>query len=177
MNYKALSPSEKWIIRGVPVLFLFGSLMHFLYDLSGGNVIVGMFAPVNESVWEHLKMVLLPVVCWWTIYFVVERGKYSINKNKWFTGSLAALLTALITIPLLYYFYTEAFGTELLAVDIIILFFALLFGQLVGLHFYKYTRGINSSIAICILTALIILFIIFTFFPPGLPLFQDASKG
>jgi hypothetical protein len=177
MNYKKLSLPEKWIIKGIPILFLVGTMMHFLYDLSGGSAVVGSFAAVNESVWEHLKMVLLPVICWWTIYYAVSGKKNSINKNRWFTGALAALLTSLIAIPLLFYFYTGAFGVEILAVDIAILFIALLFGQLLGLHFYNYSKGISSYIPICIFIILVLLFIIFTFYPPHLPLFRDSMTG
>ncbi|GLC29614.1 hypothetical protein bsdE14_10240 [Clostridium omnivorum] len=92
-------------------------------------------------------------------------------------GALVALLTALITIPLLFYFYTRAFGVELLVVDILLLFLALLLGQLAGLHFYKYHKGINSLIAISILLIIIFIFILFTFYPPHLPLFRDSNTG
>lgn len=177
MNYKKLSPSEKWIIKGVPWLFIIGSFMHFLYDLSGKSTIIGLFSAVNESIWEHTKMVLLPVICWWTIYYLIIGKKDNINKDKWFAGALMALLTSIITIPLLYYFYTQAFGVQLLAVDISILFLALLFGQLVGLHFYRYSKGVNSKIVLGIFGVLIIIFMVWTFYPPNVPLFKDGPTG
>lgn len=174
---KLLSLPQKWVLKGIPVLFLIGSFMHFLYDLSGENVIAGMVAAVNESVWEHTKMVLLPVIFWWTVYYLIKGKENNIDKNKWFTGSLAALLTALATIPLIYYFYTGAFGVEILAVDIIILFISVLFGQISGLHFYKYCKGINSFIVIFIFIVIIAIYIIFTFYPPHLPVFIDGIIG
>lgn len=177
MRYKTLLPSEKWIVKGIPGLFLIGTFMHFLYDLSGGNVIVGLISAVNESVWEHSKMVLLPVICWWSFYYIIKGKEHNIDKKKWFTSALIALLTALISIPLLYYFYTEAFGVELLAVDISILFLALLFGQLLAFHFYKYSKGINLYIPICIFILLILVFMIFTFYPPHIPFFRVNTTG
>lgn len=54
MKNKKLSPSEKWIILGIPIIFLIGSFMHFLYDLSGQNPIIGLFAPINESIFYVL---------------------------------------------------------------------------------------------------------------------------
>lgn len=177
MSYKTLSSPEKWILIGIPILFLVGSCMHFLYEFTGDNVIIGAIAPVNESVWEHLKMVLLPVILWWTIYYFAAGEINNIDINKWFTGALVALLTALIAIPLLFYFYTRAFGAELLVVDILILFLALLFGQLAGLHFYKYYEGISLIISITIILLIIFLFILFTFYPPHLPLFRDGMTG
>lgn len=177
MSYKSMSAPEKWILIGIPILFLIGSCMHFLYNFTGDNVIIGAIAPVNESVWEHLKMVLLPVILWWTIYYFTAGEINNIDKNKWFTGALVSLLTALITIPLLFYFYTKAFGIELLVVDILLLFLALLFGQLAGLHFYKYSEGIASITSISIILLLIFLFILFTFYPPHLPIFRDGMTG
>jgi len=177
MSYNILSSPKKWILIGIPILFLIGSCMHFLYGFTGDNVIIGSIAPVNESVWEHLKMVVLPVILWWTIYYLAVGERNNIDKNKWFTGALVALLTALITIPLLFYFYTGAFGVESLVIDILLLFLALLFGQLAGLHFYKFSKGINSIISISILVLLIFIFILFTFYPPQLPLFLQAIIG
>ena len=34
MKNNSLSPPEKWILIGIPLLFLVGSLMHFLYELT-----------------------------------------------------------------------------------------------------------------------------------------------
>ena len=51
---------------------------------------------------------------------------------------------------MLYYFYTQAFGVEVLIMDIIILFVSILFGQLLAFHFYKHSKGINAYIPIYI---------------------------
>lgn len=177
MRYKSLSPSEKWIIKGIPILFIISSLMHFLYELSGKNMFIGLISAVNESVWEHSKMVLWPVIGWWSIYYIINSKKNNININKWFTAGLIALLTALITIPTIYYFYIGAFGVEILIVDISILFLAILFGQILGFHFYKYSKGINASISIKIFIVLILVFVVFTLYPPHLPLFKDGQSG
>lgn len=177
MSYKKLTYPERWIIKGIPLLFVIGSFMHFLYDLCGKNNIVGLIAAVNESVWEHSKMVLLPIICFWSLYYLFKGKKYNIDKNKWFSSALVSLLTALITIPMLYYFYTEAFGVELLAVDISILFVAVLFGQLLGLHFYKYSKSVCWYIPVIIFVLLIVVFMIFTYFPPEIPFFKDSVSG
>ena len=51
---------KKIIIIACIVSILLGVFLHFAYDISGQNAIVGIFAPVNESVWEHLKLILIP---------------------------------------------------------------------------------------------------------------------
>ena len=65
MKAIVLGKAERQILAGVPVLFLAGTLIHFLYGLSGEFFLVGLLAPVNESVWEHLKLALeldMPII-------------------------------------------------------------------------------------------------------------------
>lgn len=177
MRQKALTKPERWILIGVPILFIIGSIMHFLYNILWESPVVGLFAPINESIWEHSKMVVWPIILWWSIYYCFRGKEYEINANKWFTSAFVALVTALITMPLLYYFYTGAFGVELLWVDILILLFAVSFGQLLGLHTYRYGSGLNAKLILIVLGVIVLLFLLFTFFPPHIPLFQDAVTG
>jgi hypothetical protein len=177
MAHRAFSSPQKWIIAGIPVLFGIGAIMHFSYGLLGEKVMVGLFAPVNESIWEHSKMVLWPVILWWSLYYFFQHSKQQIDKNKWFTGALAALLISLVAMPMLYYFYTGAFGTELLLVDILILLLSLLLGQLVGLHIYSRGKGIPAGFTAAIFAVLVLVFMLFTFFPPQIPLLRDGVTG
>ena len=38
-----------------------GTLLHFLFDLTGGNGVVALFSAVNESIWEHMKLIFYPM--------------------------------------------------------------------------------------------------------------------
>ncbi len=168
-----LTKPERFIRKGILWLFAIGSIMHFLYQLLGESIVVGLFAPTNESVWEHLKMVALPMILWWGIYYLIYKNKYNINKKAWFTGALAALITALFMIPLIFYFYTNAFGVEYVWVDILMLLIGIFIGQWMGLHFYRHSSGIPVWIAIFLMVVIVALFAIFTIFPPNLPIFQS----
>ena len=168
---------ERQILLGVPVLFLAGTLMHFLYGLSGDAFLAGLFAPVNESVWEHLKLVLWPMVLWWTVYYIRMGSEREIDAAAWFAAALSALLTAQVTIMLLFYFYTGAFGVELLAADILIFFLSVLLGQLVGLWIYRQGSGVSWVVPLTLLAMLLALFVILTLAPPALPLFTDPETG
>lgn len=172
-----LTKAEKWILAGIPVLFAVGTFMHFLYQISGETYVTGLVAPVNESVWEHMKMVLWPMILWWSVYGVFLGKPDTLDKDKWFGAGLAAVLVSLISIPLLYYFYTSAFGVELLWVDIFILFLAITLGQLMGLHLYRYSQGMQWQVVLMIFGAVILLFLLFTVYPPHFPLFQDKTTG
>ena len=56
-----MNQRTRFFIRYLFVV-LFGVFLHFAYELSGNNPIVGLFAPVNESVWEHLKLLFFPML-------------------------------------------------------------------------------------------------------------------
>lgn len=167
------SQESKWILYSVPFLFIIGSLFHFAYDFTGKNIIVGFFTPINESIWEHIKLILTPLLLWWILYYVFKHKKYNINKYRWFNASFFAIITGIILVPALYYLYTGALGIESLVIDVLILFFSILFAQILGYHFYKYLKGINYLVPIILIIIIVIIFIIFTISPPELPIFKS----
>ena len=166
-------PQEKWILLGIPVLFLIGAIFHYLYEFSGKNPLVGLIAPINESVWEHTKMVVLPLIMWWSLFYLSQGDNLFIDSDAWFTGLLISLVASIIAIPVLYYFYTEAFGVSLLWIDILILLIALAIGQLLGLHVYQHSPGMDCSQVLLIIGAILLFYFLTTIRPPKIPLFQS----
>lgn len=163
----------KWLMLGVPIIFVFGSIFHFLYDWSGQNFFVGLIAPINESVWEHTKMVLLPMMFWWGFVYIKYASIVPMDRAKWLSSLCIAILSAMIVIPLLFYFYTEAFGVELLWVDILILLIAVYIGQWLGVHWYQYGVAFPMAVSYSILVGMLLVYMLFTVAPPKLPMFQD----
>ena len=49
-------------IIGILFVAIFGTLLHFMYEWSGHKRFVSIFAAVNESTWEHLKLVFFPML-------------------------------------------------------------------------------------------------------------------
>jgi hypothetical protein len=47
---------------GTVFIIILGSILHFTFEWSGGNPVAGAFSAVNESVWEHLKLVFWPAL-------------------------------------------------------------------------------------------------------------------
>ncbi len=177
MKGKTLSEAWKWNLFSIPILFIIGSIFHFLYDLSGKSAIVGAVAAVNESVWEHQKMVLLPVIGWWAIYYLLKGRNDQLDRRKWFSGLTVSLCVSILTIPFAYYFYSQAFGIHLIIVDASILLVAFAAGQLAGFHFYKYSKGIPFYVSIMIVMLIFLVFVVFTFDPPQIPWFRDGLTG
>ena len=169
-----IKKEEKWIILGVSVIFFVGALLHFAYEFSGNNKLIGLFVPVNESVWEHLKMLILPTILWWLGFYYFSGEKLGINADRWFTATLVSLVTSMVFMVAFFYTYTGALGFESIAVDILDTFLSVLAGQLAGLHFYRYSKGMKWWIALTLIILIVILFAVFTINPPHLPIFLDS---
>lgn len=177
MKYGSMTDPEKWIIKGIPALFVAGSVTHFVYEFTGSNYLAGLITAVNESVWEHTKMIVWPFILWWFIYYVWKGKSHSINSRKWFSSCLVSIITGIVVIPLLFYFYTEAFGAEIVWIDILILLVADIIAQLIGLHYYRHGRGYNSKLIIVLILAVAVVYMLFTRFTPHIPMFQDSVNG
>jgi hypothetical protein len=162
-------------IGGAIFIFILGAIMHFMFDLSGRLKIVGLFTPVNESVWEHLKMVLWPSL----IYSVLEYSIFKSHVNNFWFSKAAGIYTAMIVIIVIFYTYTAFTGHSILAVDILTFAAAIAAAQFIS---YKIMLSKDLSPWInrlsCPLIALLIfIFILFTFCPPHLPLFKNSIDG
>ena len=177
MRNGSLSKPEIRILPGIPMIFIAGTILHFLFDWLMGFQPVGVFSAVNESVWEHMKLAVWPTVLWWSLYLIFCGQKNQIDKNLWMTSAMLALITCLLAIPMLFYFYTGAFGVGIFWIDIIIFAVSVAAGQLIGLHYYRYGQGISIYISCGVIAIIVIMFAVFTFFPPELPIFEDVTNG
>lgn len=173
MNIFILKPTF-WILLSIPIIFILGSLMHFAYNLSRKTTIVGIFTPVNESIWEHLKLSVYPTFLWYFLGFLILKN--NINIYNWFFCCIISVITSAFVIVTFYYTYTGSLGIHSLFLDIFSLFLGLFIAQCLSLHIYKYTdigpRGFYVSVLISLL--IFICFTKFTFSPPKLPIFLDS---
>ena len=161
------------IIGTLFIIFL-GTALHFTFASSGNNPIVGSFSAVNESVWEHLKLPFWPSIFWLLIIVYPVRNTVS----NFLSAKVIGIILMLVLIPAVFYFYT-AFTKEILAVDIVTFMIAVLVGQIISFRLYKQEKGsrLTQVTATAIIISLAIIFIIFTFYPPHLPIFMDSETG
>ena len=148
---------------------ILGSLLHFAYEWSGNNFIVGLFSPINESVWEHLKLLFFPMLflTLWD-YFVRE------NKNTDFLSSRAlGILAGMGFIITAYYTITGVIGKNIDWLNIVIFLLGVLVSFLVERTLSQRNSHIRSTAAIAILITFIVLFAIFTVAPPEIGLFES----
>ena len=53
--------SVLWQWAGFAVATFGGTILHFLYDWTGGSILISPFSGVNESTWEHMKLLYWPL--------------------------------------------------------------------------------------------------------------------
>ena len=164
-----------WQVAGFVFAAVLGTLLHFLFDWSGQKAVVGLFSPVNESIWEHMKLLYYPAL----LFAVLECGFWGGAVEQFWCVKLAGLLFGLALIPVLYYTYTGALGVERGWLNIIIFFLAAGAVYWLETRLLALTPACLCPPALC-LGAIILIgaaFAVLTFSPPKWPLFADPVTG
>lgn len=159
-----------WQLLGFAVTALGGTVLHFLYDWLGEAAWIAPFSGVNESTWEHMKLLFWPMF----IYAVIESFFFRDIENFWCV-KLRGILLGLGLIPLIFYTYNGVIGKSPDWINIAIFFIA------AAIAYIYETRQFNKRAAPCknsrtalyILIAVGVLFIIFTFATPEIGIFKD----
>ena len=118
------------IYIGMIFIAIVGTFLHFLYELSGHNKLVAIFAAVNESTWEHIKICMTPTILW----SLCDGFVYGMNAN-FLIGKALSLLTIIILMPVLFYIYTAFTKKAILWVDVICFYIVVICSQLVFNYF------------------------------------------
>lgn len=157
-----------YLTAGLIFTSVLGTLSHFFYGWSGHNPGIALFSPVNESTWEHMKLIFFPVIAW--SLFLPSVIRKSAPSLRW--ALLAGGLLGTWSVPVLFYTYSGILGKNIPFIDILIFYIAVLisFGAAWRL---RESAGIKSTqLFISLLSILMgLAFFLFTFFPPHLGLF------
>ena len=140
------------IYFAIIIISIVGTFLHFLYELSHHNKFVALFAAVNESTWEHIKICMTPTI----LFSLYDGFVYGTNAN-YLIGKSLCLLTIILLIPILFYSYTAFTKKSILWVDVICFYVTVIISQLVFNYFinanalpfiYTYLSGILLFIEI-----------------------------
>jgi len=161
---------KKYHITAFFFILILGSVLHFTYDLSGGNTLVSYFSSVNESTWEHLKLLFWPAL----VFGIYEYFAYGKIRPDFFAVKMTAILSAMLFIVVFFYTYSGVLGFNLLLLDLLDFVLADF------LCCYISYRVLNSADigtksdnikAILVFVILAICFIVWTDNPPDLGIF------
>lgn len=103
-----------YLLIGTIFVIITGTISHFVYELSGSNLIIGLFFPVNESTWEHMKLIFFPMlICALFLNWQLKKEYPCITCALHF-----GILLGTFLIPVIFYTYSGILGTNLTVLDI-----------------------------------------------------------
>ena len=155
---------------GFAVTSLGGTLLHFLFDWLGEAVWIAPFSGVNESTWEHMKLLFWPMF----IFAIVQSFFFRDRDNFWCIKSRGVIL-GLVLSPVLFYTYNGVIGKSPDWLNITIFFIS------AATAFLYETRLFNSDkvhcksskLPVAVLCGIALLFVVFTFRTPEISIFKD----
>ena len=163
-----------WQIAGFVFTALIGTFFHFLFELTNESIVAALVSPVNESIWEHIKLLFFPMF----LFALFEYAFWGQQYAGFWCIKLKGIVVGMLLIPVLYYTYSGIIGRSVDWVNIVIFFVA------VGVVYFLETKmflenkrcRMPSEYAFVILCMIGIVFFVLTFYPPHIPLFQDPMS-
>ncbi len=163
-----------WQAIGTGVVSLLGTLLHFLYD-AAPSFATALFGSVNESTWEHMKLLFFPLLLFAGVEYIFFKDAFS----DFWCVKLRGTLLGLSLIPVLYYTLQGVFG-EVADFIAIAVFFVAVIGTF-AYETWQFCRHGSlcrrQGFAVAALCLIAVLFWVWTFFPPHIPLFSDPIDG
>ena len=160
-----------WQMVGFVFTGVLGTLLHFVFDWTDGSMIAAVFSAVNESIWEHIKLLIYPML----LFALVEYKVWGREVTCFWQVKLFGLLAGIVLIPGLYYTYTGILGKSADWFNITIFFIV------AAAVYYMETKllqkeshcHISNRLVGMLVILLPVVFTLLTFYPPHIPLFQD----
>lgn len=167
---------KKWLIIVSLIVIVVGTLLHYVYHWSNENRMVGYLSPVNESVWEHLKLIVFPLMLAVAIEIIyLSRTNRSVN-NPW-TALFLSIAAGMVFIVVTFYTYTGAFTKESkVVVDIGTFIVAAILSSFILHYLFRLAKFDKQTemIALAGLVATLLMVFYFTYHPPAVPLFEES---
>ena len=163
-----------WQLMGFAVTSFVGTILHFLYDWLGEAAWIAPFSGVNESTWEHMKLLFWPMF----IYAVVQSLFFGDRQDFWCV-KLKGIMLGLVLIPVIFYTYNGVIGKSPDWINIAIFFISAAAAYIYETRQFNNgtTTCKNPKLAIALLCAIAVLFVVFTFATPEIDIFKDPLTG
>jgi len=155
---------KKVTIISVFAIFALSFLSHFMYEWFP-NTFTSIFFPVNESIWEHNKMIFTTMMLRGLIeYFIISNH----GKKKFPTALLASTLITIITNTLIFtpiYYLMDK--QDNIIITMIIYIISIIIGQYVSHKILKSDSIYKTLNTVSLISIAIIftIFGIFTYYP------------
>ena len=154
---------------GFAVTSLGGTLLHFLYEWLGEAVWIAPLSSVNESTWEHMKLLFWPMF----LYGIAQSFFFRERKGFWCV-KLCGITLGLVLIPIIFYTYNGVIGKSPDWINIAIFFISAAIAYLYETRLFNEESACKKPrLAFGALCIIGLLFVLFTFKAPEIDLFKD----
>ncbi len=162
--------NRKRNITAFIVIGILGTLGHFVYEWTGKQYAIGLFFPVNESTWEHLKLLFYPAL----IYFTIEYFALDNMPKNYIPCSVLGIFAGMLSIVIMFYTYTGVVGKNIDFLNILIYYLGVIVTLITQRTCLKKcsTSGYIFLIPIIIM---VLLFAVFSFNAPDIGIFKDPT--
>ena len=160
---------------GAAFVILAGTLLHFAFSWSGNFEPLALFAPVNESLWEHLKLAFWPGLFW----ALLQLATIDNVRSRVLPVKGISLLMTNFLIATTFLSYTSIVQSNYLVLDIGIFILAVVAGSAVSgrLLIRSGFPGVLQVFGWILLIFQLIAFSMLTFYPPEGVFFIDPKSG
>lgn len=161
-------------IIGIIFVLITGSAAHFFYDWSGSRYIVGLFTPVNESVWEHMKLLFFPMLLYSLIMILKLKEDHPCITFSLCPALCSGILAGTFLIPLFFYAYTCLLGKDVFILDIGTFIASVIIAFWLSYKLTLSGRPKSYTLLLCgLVCILFVCFLIFTYHPPNMKIFEE----
>ena len=163
-----------WQLMGFAVTALGGTILHFLYEWLGEAIWIAPFSGINESTWEHMKLLFWPM-----LIFAVVQSFFFRDREDFWCVKLRGILLGIILIPVIFYTYNGVVGKspDWLNIAIFFLSAAIAYIYETRLLVSEKLNCRSKKGAVAVLCVIALLFVTFTFVTPEIGIFQDPLTG
>lgn len=158
---------KKIKIIDIFIIFALMSLFHFAYDLLP-NTLFAVFFPVNESIFEHMKLIFNTYVIFSVIDYLLLK-RFTLPINNFFTNTLVSALSCIIIFLIIWLPIYYTIG-ENIFITLLFLLLAIIFSQVIS--YYILQKDNNNKLNLISLILTIIIITVFAYFTYN-PLFND----
>jgi hypothetical protein len=149
---------------------ILGTLFHFIYEWSGEHPAAALFFPVNESTWEHLKLIFFPIL----ILSIVEYFLFGIQYDNFVFVKFLSIIAAMVLTVVFFYTYSGILGKNNDVMNIFLYFISMAAAYAFSCRWIRTKKmtAIPPKAGFWGIVVLMFSFFLFTIFPPDIGLFR-----
>ena len=164
---------KKVKIINVVMFFALSFLWHFMYEWFP-NFFTAIFFPVNESIWEHMK-IIFGVIVFGSLISLMLMNKFKVKYNNFYVEVISKAVLGVIFYLLIFIPLYKWLGENMI-ISISLMLITYIFVELLGYKILKLNEMNIKVLPIILLVLCYILFTLFTYYPRHNFLFFDETR-